>query len=235
MYLSFILVTWISGTVCGSTIETTMLLEIIERQNTMMTSMELRMNKQSLEIGSLKSEVESLQDKIESHESLLRKFEANTVDGGKDFTGKLRPRFLMEERQDAVAFYAYLSKTENDPGHRHIIAFDQVPVGNAYISHNGEFVAPSAGIYVFSVSIACDWEGRIPIEIVVNSNVVGSTVSDSKPARHVAVASETVIVSMEQNDRCFIRTTPDAHREIILNVYSSSYARSSFAGWKISN
>ncbi|VDI35004.1 Hypothetical predicted protein [Mytilus galloprovincialis] len=214
-----------------------MLLETIERQNAMMTSMELHMNKQSLEISSLKSEVESLQDKIESHESLLRKMEAKNVEGGKVFTGKQHPRFLLEERQDAVAFYTYLSKTENDPGHRHIIAFDKVSinVGNAYVPHNGEFVAPSAGIYAFSVSIACDWEGRIPIEIVVNSNVVGSTVSDSKPARHVAVASETVIVSMEQNDRCFIRTTPDAHREIILNVYSSSYARSSFAGWKISN
>lgn len=48
-----------------------------------MTSMELHMNKQSLEIISLKSEVESLQNKIESHESLLRKMEAKNVEGGK--------------------------------------------------------------------------------------------------------------------------------------------------------
>lgn len=81
--LSLILVILIYGRVSGFTIETKMLLETIERQNAMMTSMELHMNKQSLEIGSLKSEVESLQDKIESHESLLRKMEAKNVEGGK--------------------------------------------------------------------------------------------------------------------------------------------------------
>ncbi|XP_063417124.1 uncharacterized protein LOC134699463 [Mytilus trossulus] len=133
-----------------------------------------------------------------------------------------------------IAFYAYLTKTEVDPGHHHTIIFDTeiTNSGNGYNKHTGTFLIPAEGIYVFSFTIVSYHGHRVPTELVVNSNVVGSVTADSYSSSLYPVASTIVIVNLKQGDACFLRTAPDQSYDIG-DIWSSGWSRSSFSGWKL--
>ena len=131
------------------------------------------------------------------------------------------------------AFYAYMSYNEINPSQHHTIIFDHVIVnfGNAYSEYAGIFIAPTTGIYAFSYAITAYADALIPIEIVCNGEVIGSSVTITQGAYQDNDAS-TVVIQLSADDVCFIRTS--STYGISSNIYSGTYARSSFAGWLIS-
>ncbi|XP_062592276.1 cerebellin-3-like [Saccostrea cucullata] len=133
-----------------------------------------------------------------------------------------------------VAFYAYLSSTEPSPSVHHTIIFDYVKTntGEAYNRHNGMFTAPADGVYVFSWSTYSQQHGAIYTEMVVNSAVIGSALSDSNSVNIVAAATGNVVVEISRNDVVYIRTNSVNHGAG--DILSFARYRTSFTGWKLS-
>ncbi|XP_062594093.1 uncharacterized protein LOC134255577 [Saccostrea cucullata] len=132
-----------------------------------------------------------------------------------------------------LAFYAYMSAPELNPGPHHTIIFDTVitNVGSAYNHHTGIFTVPVDGIYIFSWTLLNEGQGYISTQIVINSSVYGAlwTSSQDVNARHMN--SYTIVVHCNTNDSVYIRTHSNytTKRDINSNVYG----RSSFSGWKL--
>ncbi|XP_052067672.1 uncharacterized protein LOC127706969 [Mytilus californianus] len=133
-----------------------------------------------------------------------------------------------------IAFHAYLSKSEIDPGHHHTIIFDSVlsNSGNGYNNNSGTFIAPENGMYVFAYTVVGYRGSRMPVHLVVNSNIVGATATDSISDTKYPSASTVVVVYLNQNDTCFLRTTTNTGY-VVGNLYSSDWSRSSFSAWKL--
>lgn len=154
------------------------------------------------------------------------------------FADKNKGRRLLQSSQDptgaTVAFYAYLSGSEQDPGHHHTIIFDTVQAnsGNGYNKHSGAFTAPEDGYYVFSYTVVGYPGSRMPVQLVCNSNIIGSTSADSNSDTPYPSSSSTNVIHLNQNDLCFIRTATNTVWTVG-NIYSSEWSRSSFAGWKL--
>lgn len=129
-----------------------------------------------------------------------------------------------------TAFYAFMNSSVPSPGSHHTVIFGSVitNIGNPYNRYTGIFTAPIAGIYVFSYSITPDSSAYIPVEIVKNNGVVGSSMTRSHGGYQHNAAS-TVIIQLSVGDVCFIRTSSSSTPSS--NIYSGSYARSSFSGW----
>ncbi|XP_071122400.1 collagen alpha-2(VIII) chain-like [Mytilus edulis] len=136
-----------------------------------------------------------------------------------------------------IAFHAYLSKTEIDPGHHHTIIFDSVLAnsGNGYSNNTGAFTAPLGGMYVmyvFAFTVVGYQGTRMPVQLVVNSNIVGATAGDSLSSTLYPSSSTVVVIHLNQNDACFLRTTTTTGWNVG-NLYSSDWSRSSFSAWKL--
>ncbi|CAC5384868.1 unnamed protein product [Mytilus coruscus] len=133
------------------------------------------------------------------------------------------------------AFHAYLSKPEKDPGHHHTIIFDTVLAnsGNGYNNHTGSFIAPVDGVYVFAFSVTGIPGSRMPVQLVVNSNIVGAVAADSQSDTPNPSASTVVIVHLNQDDTCLLRTATNT-RWVVGSLYSRfDWSRCSFSGWKL--
>eukprot|EP00105_Crassostrea_gigas_P000740 XP_011412662.1 PREDICTED: uncharacterized protein LOC105317650 [Crassostrea gigas] len=78
--------------------------------------------------------------------------------------------------EQPVAFYAYMESysTSSLPIHTTLI-FDTVQLndGHGYSKHDGVFIAPRAGVYVFHWTIQVDIHAWASIEIVVNGTPIG--------------------------------------------------------------
>lgn len=139
---------------------------------------------------------------------------------------KLYPRQVGGPR---IAFYAYMAKDESSPGRHHTFIFHNVTtnVGNAYNKHTGIFTATSAGFFVFSVVVYPVGGAHIPVEVVKNSDVIGSTTTYTNG--HYSLATTTIIVQLSVGDACYIRTsssvTPSG------SIFSRQEAKASFTGW----
>lgn len=72
---------------------------------------------------------------------------------------------------------------------------------------------------------------KIPVEIVKNPQVIGSSVTYANSNLPHNAAS-TVLIQLSAGDSCFIRTSSTYSPSG--NIYSGTNARSSFAGWPIS-
>ena len=141
-------------------------------------------------------------------------------------------RMTKALRTPTAAFYAYMSNNENNPGRHHTIICDHVVInyGNAYSQYTGIFAAPTTGLYVLSYAITAYSGAEMPVEIVKNAQVIGSSVTYANFNLQHNAAS-TVVIQLSAGDSCFIRTSsthsPSGH------IYSGTNARSSFAGWPI--
>ena len=132
-----------------------------------------------------------------------------------------------------MAFYAYMSQSEPTIGHHQTLVFDHVVtnVGRNYNRYSGIFSSPIQGIYVFSWTLYCNYEGYFYSEVVVNSDPVGALYCSAEGSTNMRHVTGVVVVEINQGDIVYIRTHP-----IKLNkggVYSSSLYRSSFTGWKL--
>lgn len=129
-----------------------------------------------------------------------------------------------------TAFYAFMKSSEPNPGSHHTLIFGIVitNIGTHFNRYTGIFTAPIAGIYVFSYSITPDTSSYIPVEIVRNNDVVGSSITRAYGSYQHNAAS-TVVIQLSAGDVCFIRTSSSSVPS--RNIYSDTYARSSFSGW----
>ena len=128
-----------------------------------------------------------------------------------------------------IAFYAHLSKNIDHLGNHQPIVFDQVRINqwNAYKAVDGEFVASLAGTYFFIWTISNSDRTYMQSELVVNGNVFGQIISDAADHTDWAVSTAFTIVSLQVDDRVWIRsgTVHTGH------VNGVGYGTSSFAGF----
>lgn len=134
-----------------------------------------------------------------------------------------------------VAFYAYMSHTESNPGPHHTIIFD-VPVtnlGNGYNHFSGIFTVPTSGVYVFSWTIVDSPEGYVFSELVVDADVVGCILTQTLTDRDRLSTTGLVVKEVREGDVVYVRTSTTGG--IQGNIESLAPAqRTSFSGWKLS-
>ena len=133
---------------------------------------------------------------------------------------------------EPVAFYAYMSKPEPAPSNHHTLIFDvaKTNLGNGYSKHSGTFVAPSAGVYVFTWTINSGVHGAHFINLMVNSAVAGGTLTDTQDANDYDSDSNTAVLVLNQGDNVNLRSTYTSDRTVI---NADNHAFTSFCGWKL--
>ncbi|XP_062616266.1 uncharacterized protein LOC134277974 [Saccostrea cucullata] len=132
-----------------------------------------------------------------------------------------------------IAFYAYMSKPEQNPSNHHMVIFDVIKtnVGGGYNGHSGMFTAPVAGIYVFTWTIYTGNHGRCGFGIYVNDNIMGSTFGETDDvAGDYDSDSGTIAVALNAHDDVYIRTL-EACTTFIESIRVNT--RTTFAGWKL--
>lgn len=94
------------------------------------------------------------------------------------------------------------------------------------------FTAPTDGVYVFTWTILTNEYSFAFTQIVVNSQVITSLVTDSQEINDTHSTTGMVVVSINREDLVFIRTHPTAisHGEILS---LETQGRPSFSGWKL--
>ena len=126
-----------------------------------------------------------------------------------------------------------MSNSETSVGRHQTFVFDHVVtnVGGNYNRYSGIFTSPSQGVYVFSWTLYCNYEGYFYSEVVVNSDPVGAIFCSAEGATNMRHVTGVVVVEINQGDIVYIRTHPSYSN--IGGVYSSSDYRSSFTGWRL--
>ncbi|XP_071161405.1 uncharacterized protein [Mytilus edulis] len=142
-------------------------------------------------------------------------------------------RRLNTDPVNTVAFYAYMSTHETNPGRHQTLIFDMVKtnLGSSYSKHTGVFSASEHGTYVFTWTITSGVHSYIYSEIVINSIPFGSIVTDSEEIHDDHSATGIIVVQLNHGDVVYIRTNPNA--SIKGQILSDSLRRSSFSGWKV--
>lgn len=142
------------------------------------------------------------------------------------------PRILTATPTDIVAFYAYLSNAEINPGQHHIIVYDHVMTnsGNGYSKHTGAFTAPKTGMYVFSWTTMVDPHSYFPIELIHNSVRAGIVFVQGDTTYNGVTG--LAVIQLEQGDVVMVRSEPGYTPNG--NIYSDNNTKTSFSGWCIS-
>lgn len=111
---------------------------------------------------------------------------------------------------DMVAFYAYINTHETNPESHQTLIFDVVRtnVGSAYNKHSGLFTSQDHGIFVFTWTIIIDYHGYVFSEIIVNSDPIGSILTNSEDITDVHTVTGIVVAVVNQGDVVYIRTNP---------------------------
>ncbi|XP_063411569.1 caprin-2-like [Mytilus trossulus] len=139
----------------------------------------------------------------------------------------------LELNDSIVAFYAYMSKDELQPGQNHILVFDDVKtnVGLAFNKHNGMFTAPVNGVYVFIWTVVCGRHNFNFSQLVINSNPFGAILTDSDGVDDIHTVTGSVVAELTQGDVVYIRTHPTDSIDGI--IVSRADMHTSFNGWKL--
>lgn len=104
--------------------------------------------------------------------------------------------------------------------------------GSAYNKYSGMFTAPTDGVYVFTWTILSNGYSFAFTQIVVNSQVITSLVTDSHEINDTHSTTGMVVVSINREGLVFIRTHPtDISLGKILSL--ETHGRPSFSGWKL--
>lgn len=133
---------------------------------------------------------------------------------------------------DVVAFYAYLTNTETNPGPHHVIVYDHIVTnsGNGYNKHSGAFTVPKAGMYVFSWTTFVNPNSYFPIELAVNSHRAGIVFVHASTTFNGVTGS--VVIQLQQDDVVMVRSEPGYNPSG--NIYSDNKMKTTFSGWCIS-
>ncbi|XP_061163310.1 uncharacterized protein LOC133172443 [Saccostrea echinata] len=166
---------------------------------------------------------------------LLRKEKSHLHDNATTDHSKIERKETKARRaiSGVVAFYAYMRHTEVNPGPHHTLIFD-VPVtnvGGGYNHYSGTFTVPSAGVYVFSWTIACSNGGYIYSEIVVNADDIGGILTNCDTSKGRLSTTGLVVKEMNAGD-VHVRTAPPPGP--VGDIESlTPHERTSFSGWKL--
>lgn len=131
-----------------------------------------------------------------------------------------------------VAFYAFLSQSDNTPGQHHTVIFDTeiTNIGSAYSPNTGVFTAPMTGVFVFNWNLYSGYRGDLVSNLMVNSDNKGDRRSDNAIVDEDHSSSGCVVVALNQGDEVYVIT----HSTHSIKGPIISYPRlyeSSFSGW----
>lgn len=133
--------------------------------------------------------------------------------------------------EGVIAFYAYLTNAEINPGAHHIIVYDHLMAnsGNGYSKFTGAFTAPRQGMYEFSWTTFADPQTYIPIELTHNNTRAGIIYvqADGTPNGVTGLA----VIRVPQGDVVMVRSKPGYNPRG--NIFSDNNMKTSFSGWCI--
>ncbi|XP_060581359.1 uncharacterized protein LOC132737977 [Ruditapes philippinarum] len=113
------------------------------------------------------------------------------------------PNIKQRVRRDQTsqAFFATLSSDIHHAGVHQIYVFDNVitKIGHGYNNHNGNFVAPMDGTYVFSATLMSMYNRNTHAAFVRNGRPVSYMYLTGSASGH-ATASQTIILQLHQYD-----------------------------------
>jgi len=124
---------------------------------------------------------------------------------------------------EPVAFFAGKQATQTGIGLNQNIMFDTIKLnlGNGFRSVHSNFVAPRAGVYLFSATVLTH---ITPVEIHAAITVNGATVAKifghASSGRHDQ-GSHTVIVHLQAGDEVAVRNIDLGNRGIYGYLYNS--------------
>ncbi|XP_062613179.1 uncharacterized protein LOC134274954 isoform X3 [Saccostrea cucullata] len=130
-----------------------------------------------------------------------------------------------------IAFFSFLSQSQDTPSHSHIIVFDSAPTdpGNHYNRFSGIFTVPKSGTYVFTWTIYCDYHGFLNTQLIINQDVFVSSYCNADGVTWYKSSTATAVAKVTQGDVVFIRThSSETNKGQIL---SNHYLKTTFAGW----
>ncbi|XP_060562506.1 uncharacterized protein LOC132722095 [Ruditapes philippinarum] len=136
---------------------------------------------------------------------------------------------LQSER---IAFHVYLSSSKCFNDHQ-IIEYDTevLDTGNGYNEHDGIYIVPESGIYVFTWTFTNDIAEYAITEIVVNGETQGWTIADGSGQRLLYnPSSGLVLARVNAGDHVFIRRVEGRG----CTAYSGQYVQPTFSGWQLS-
>ncbi|XP_060562505.1 uncharacterized protein LOC132722094 [Ruditapes philippinarum] len=140
-----------------------------------------------------------------------------------------KKELLQSER---IAFHVYLSSNKCFNDHQ-IIEYDTevLDTGNGYNEHDGIYIVPESGIYVFTWTFIADLAEYAVTEIVVNGATQGWTISDGSIQRLLYnPSSGLVLARVNAGDHVFIRRV----QGLGCTAYSDQYVQPTFSGWQLS-
>lgn len=142
-------------------------------------------------------------------------------------------RSMPASEPQVVAFYAYMSSSTSDPSLHYQLVFDiaKTNIGGGYNHYTGTFNAPIQGVYVFAWTIYTSSRGQTWLDVMVNNDVYSSTLGETYDVLDYDSDSGTIVVSLNQGDSVYIRSSHQANASIISN--NAYRAKTSFAGWKL--
>ncbi|XP_071149088.1 uncharacterized protein [Mytilus edulis] len=173
---------------------------------------------------------------ITSH-SLIDHALRQSIKSMSENTGNRKERHSLTKRlglnDNTVAFYAYLSHGESQPGKHQILIFDIVKtnVGLSFNKHSGMFTAPVNGVYAFVWTVSSGTHSYIYSQLVVNSDPFGAIVTDSDEINDYHTVTGSVVAELNHGDVVYIRTNPTASIKGVIR--SQDEMRTSFSGWKL--
>ncbi|KAL4240091.1 hypothetical protein ACF0H5_000885 [Mactra antiquata] len=127
----------------------------------------------------------------------------------------------------SVAFFAVLSHSMLHAGENQNIVFDTVQsnIGNGYNPHQGVFIAPLDGTYVFHSSIVAYPNLEIWCLFVING-IPSSAIYAHRTDYHLDCGAQMIIVTLNQGDDVSVQSKAanDA-------IYGNSWLYTTFSGF----
>ncbi|XP_062589889.1 complement C1q subcomponent subunit A-like [Saccostrea cucullata] len=139
---------------------------------------------------------------------------------------------ITDSPEYPIAFYAYLTTPEVNPGAHHIVVYDHVMTNNGqgYNKHTGSFTAPTTGTYVFSWTTFVPPHSRFPMELTVNSARAGIVFVQGDTTYNGVTGM--AVVNLQLGDTVYVRSEPGYTP--VGNIYSDHNTQTSFCGWCLS-
>ena len=136
-----------------------------------------------------------------------------------------RDRRLMLDQEEAVAFHAVVDSNGEVPHHgvNQNLVFETVllNINGAYHNQHGLFVAPAAGLYIFSTSVLdAGSKPLIHADLVKNGNVLARAYGHGNGG-YPEQGSVTVVTQLKTGDEVWVRLSCCADSPITGMRYTS--------------
>lgn len=133
------------------------------------------------------------------------------------------------------AFYAYMSKNENNHGPHHTLKFDIVVTStdSAYNPLTGVYTVKTSGVYVFTFNVRMGCHAYGSFELIQNANAKGSVFLETSDTCDTQHATAVVVLDTKQGDVIYVRTHSSYGGSG--DIGSDDKGRTTFSGWLISH